>query len=207
LPGKDLKTSFRSWINRGSTKFQAHTEPSRRNPVSQSPWIRTGKENLSSTVPDILPRLGIDTDCWKETLQRLLGPNKTNRQLFRQHESLERSGHPTLLQVHQEHLGPRHSPACTRQQFALPTLNQTTLSPPLCVTHSHWYSTCVRSPRQTKEWLLVLGAFVCRNRLIQPADTSSYAHRRFRVASPMGTMTYWVSTNYLWRAHKAKEHK
>jgi len=32
--------------------------------------------NLSSTVPDILTRSEIDTDCWKETLQRLLGPNK-----------------------------------------------------------------------------------------------------------------------------------
>jgi len=38
--------------------------------------IRPGKANLSSTVPETLTRLGVDTDSWKETLQRLLGPNK-----------------------------------------------------------------------------------------------------------------------------------
>ena len=38
--------------------------------------IRPGKANLSSTVPEILTRLGIDTESWKETLHRLLGPNK-----------------------------------------------------------------------------------------------------------------------------------
>lgn len=31
---------------------------------------------LTPTVPDIVTRLGIDTDSWKETLQRMLGPNE-----------------------------------------------------------------------------------------------------------------------------------
>jgi REP element-mobilizing transposase RayT len=38
--------------------------------------IRPGKVNLSADIPDILTRLNIDAESWKETLQRLLGPTK-----------------------------------------------------------------------------------------------------------------------------------
>ena len=38
--------------------------------------LRPGKVNMSSGVADILNRLNIDADCWKETPQRLLGPSK-----------------------------------------------------------------------------------------------------------------------------------
>jgi len=38
--------------------------------------IRPGKVNLSAEIPDILTRLNIDAEGWKETLQRLLGSTK-----------------------------------------------------------------------------------------------------------------------------------
>jgi len=41
-----------------------------------SRFIRPGKVNLSADIPDILTRLNIDAESWKETLQRLLGPTK-----------------------------------------------------------------------------------------------------------------------------------
>jgi len=38
--------------------------------------VRPGKVKLSADTPDILTRMNIDAESWKETLQRLLGPTK-----------------------------------------------------------------------------------------------------------------------------------